>query len=334
MLAGRWMVDGYDLFEAYKIVVTEADGLDVAPKVKKRDEHDWPDESGVEVDTATTLVYDPLDIKLQCYVIESTFADAVKRINGLTVLIASSGVHLLGSSLRKRLYPILLQEISDYKRVTKANADKVVLEFSVKLRCHMPENRMGVADVVADDEVTLVIPTGKDFTVWWGDGSKTVNTLTHIYEQTGIYTVLISGTGVTSALITATGVIIDEYSYPASGDITHVDVSPTSGEAYAKALEAIAELTFSANEITESKVLTTADANKYFYSTAATDITVTFPTGITKPVVIFQKGNGVVSFVAGSGVTKSGDVKTAGQNKAIYIAPESSTHYQITGGVA
>lgn len=87
-------------------------------------------------------------------------------------------------------------------------------------------------------------------------------------------------------------------------------------------------------EIAESKILTTADAGKYFSSIAATDITVTFPQGLSKPVVIFQKGNGVVSFVDGDGVTHSGDVKTAGQNKAIFVAPESSTHYQIIGGIA
>lgn len=233
-LAGRFIIDGYDLYEAFKVVVQEAQGLDVLPKVKKRTERDWPEESGVDVDTTTDLTYEAHDIILDCYVQESTYADAVKRINGVVKLLSSDGYHLLGSQLRQRLYPVLLQEVIGYKRITPASASAVYVQFTLKLRCPLPETRIGNATVEADEEVTLVIPTAKDFTVWWGDGTVNENTLTHTYAEAGTYTVLIAGTGVTSVVIT--GINIAEFSYPATGDITHVDVSHTSEEAYQRAV--------------------------------------------------------------------------------------------------
>lgn len=229
-LAGRFIIDGYDLYEAFKVVVQEAQGLDVLPKVKKRTERDWPEESGVDVDTTTDLTYEAHDITLDCYVQESTYADAVKRINGVVKLLSSDGYHLLGSQLRQRLYPVLLQEVTGYKRITPASASAIYVQFTLKLRCPLPETRIGNATVEASGQVTLVVPTGKDFTVWWGDGTVNENTLTHTYTEAGTYTVLIAGTGVTSVVIT--GINIAEFSYPATGDITHVDVSHTSEEVW------------------------------------------------------------------------------------------------------
>lgn len=233
-LAGRFTIDGYDLYEAFKVVVQEAQGLDVLPKVKKRTEYDWQEESGVDVDATTDLTYEAHDITLDCYVKESTYADAVKRINGVVKLLSSDGFHLLGSQLRQRLYPVLLQEVTGYKRITPAISSSIYVQFTLKLRCPMPETRIGNVTVEADEEVTLVIPTDKDFTVWWGDGTVNENTLTHTYTEAGTYTVLIAGTGVTSVVIT--GINVAEFSYPATGDITHVDVSHTSEEAYQRAV--------------------------------------------------------------------------------------------------
>lgn len=233
-LAGRFIIDGYDLYEAFKVVVQEAQGLDVLPKVKKRTEYDWPEESGVDVDATTDLTYEAHDITLDCYVQESTYADAVKRINGVVKLLSSDGYHLLGSQLRQRLYPVLLQEVTGYKRITPASASAIYVQFTLKLRCPLPETRIGNATVEASGQVTLVVPTGKDFIVWWGDGTVNENTLTHTYTEAGTYTVLIAGTGVTSVVIT--GINIAEFSYPATGDITHVDVSHTSEEAYQRAV--------------------------------------------------------------------------------------------------
>lgn len=334
------MVDGYDLFEAFKVLVSEASGLDVMPKVKKREQYDWPDESGVEVDHATELVYEALEINLSCYVFESTYPDAVKRINGLLNLLAGEGLHLLGSSLRKRLYPVLLQEVSGYKRVTKAKAGEVVLEFNLKLLCPLPECRMAkVVTVMDDEEVTITIPTGKDFTIWWGDGTKSDNVLSHEYADAGTYTILMSGTGVTSALITSDKAIIDEYSYPASGDIIHVDISPTSAEAYAKAVEAIGMMEIKVENFSESFNLSADKANTIQNCTSAINVTVSIPLNesgekfLLLPVAFEQAGNGVVSIVGAEGVTVPAANKTAGQGKMIVLYEKSLNVYGIAGGV-
>lgn len=256
-LTGRFIIDGYDLYEAFRVVVQEADGLDVLPKVKKRTEYDWPEESGVDVDTTTDLTYEAHDITLDCYVQESTYADAVKRINGVVKLLSSDGLHLLGSQLRQRLYPVLLQEVTGYKRITPAHASAIYVQFTLKLRCPMPETRIGSVTVEASEQVTLAVPTGKDFTVWWGDGTVNENTLTHTYAEAGTYTVLIAGTGVTSVVIT--GINVAEFSYPATGDITHVDVSHTSEEAWQMAL-ALLQAVNDAINVADDAYTTAAEA--------------------------------------------------------------------------
>lgn len=91
-------------------------------------------------------------------------------------------------------------------------------------------------------------------------------------------------------------------------------------------------IAFEKEEITTDKVFSAADAGKYFWSIATVDITATFPAGLTKPIVIYQKGNGVVSYVDGDGVTHTGNVKTGGIGFGIHVAPETSTHYLIIGG--
>ncbi len=236
----EFIIDGYDIKEAFNIKVLSADGLDIIPKVKKRDERSWPEESGVEIDTATDLVFEAQDISLNCYVEEATYADGIKRINGLINLLADNGIHLLGSAIRNRLYPVLLQEVSSYQRRTSTNASRVAITFTVKLICHLPECRMGSAVVIEDiEQVSINANWGKEIMIWWGDGgtSAGVGLLPHTYESPGTRTILIAGTGVTSHIIPVIGsIVIDEYSYPASGDITHVDVSHTSEQTY-QALE-------------------------------------------------------------------------------------------------
>lgn len=230
----RFIVDGYDLYAAYKIIVESAEGLDVIPKVKSREQHSWPDESGVDVATNTGLIYDSMDVSLSCVVVESTYKEAIKRINGLIALLSGSGLHLLGSVTRGRLYPVLLDSISSYKRVNATSNSEVWIKFTLKLLCPLPECRMGSATVTASGAVNLNANTSKQVTVWWGDGTTSTGTgaLNHTYTNAGTYTVLIAGTGVTKSVFTTTVITIDEYSYPASGDVQNVDVSHTSEETW------------------------------------------------------------------------------------------------------
>lgn len=208
-LTGRFKIDGHDLYDEFSIFVKNASGLDVLPKVKKRDEHDWQEESGLDVDTSTEVTYEAMNITLSCIASDNTYADAVKRINSLVNILSADGYHLLYSQLRGKTYPVLLQEISDYKLLTTATASSVVLDFSVKLLCPLPELRSGSATVEAEEEVTLTIPTNKDFIIWWGDGTMDENVLKHTYTEADTYTLLIAGTGVMFANIAGTGITIN-----------------------------------------------------------------------------------------------------------------------------
>ena len=78
----------------------------------------------------------------------------------------------------------------------------------------------------------------------------------------------------------------------------------------------------------------------YYRSTGASDVNATVPpnASVAYPVgtviTIRQAGNGVVTLVAGSGVTLNGDLKTAGQNKNISAVKLDANLWDIVGGVA
>jgi hypothetical protein len=94
-------------------------------------------------------------------------------------------------------------------------------------------------------------------------------------------------------------------------------------------------ITFTIEELTGADTIVAADSGKHFYSTAASDYNLTLDSGLTHPISIFQKGNGVVTVISGSGTpTLVGNVKTGGANTAIAIVPESTTVYEVIGGVA
>ena len=231
----EYLIDGIDLLEGYNIRVIYAEGINIIPSVKEREQHDWPDESGLEIDPETELVYSALNIVLNCVVIESSYSDAIKRINGLILMLSGSGYHLLGSISRQKLYPVLYQGISDYKLETKIFANPCAIRFQIKLLCPQPELRMGSATVQASGQVSIDPETGKQAIIFWGDGSNSsgIGELTHTYTNAGTYTILVAGTGVTASVLTTTGgVVIDEYSYPASGDIQHINVSHTSEQVW------------------------------------------------------------------------------------------------------
>ena len=78
----------------------------------------------------------------------------------------------------------------------------------------------------------------------------------------------------------------------------------------------------------------------YYRSTGASDVNATVPpnASVAYPVgtviTIRQAGNGVVTLVAGSGVTLNGDLKTAGQDKNISAVKLDTNLWDIVGGVA
>ena len=218
-MVAEYKIDGYDLFTAFKISVGCAEGLDLIPKVKKRDEHSWAEDSGVQVDATTQLVYEALDISLTCYIKESTYSEALKRVNGLIKILSTSGLHILESGARNKSYPVLLDEVSNFSRFTKFNAAMAFFQFTLKLRGPLPECRNGSATVLEGGSISVNANTGRSVTVWWGDGSNSTGTglLTHIFANTGTYKQLIAGTGVTSSTFIATGVTIEDY---ASAPIT------------------------------------------------------------------------------------------------------------------
>lgn len=81
--------------------------------------------------------------------------------------------------------------------------------------------------------------------------------------------------------------------------------------------------------------LSTTDEHKYIRYTGASGINVTVPDtlAVGSVVTIRQAGAGVVTLVAGSGVTLNGNLKTAGQHSNIQIIKISAGVYDVIGGV-
>lgn len=210
---GRFLIDGVDLFTTYKIIVEKAEGLDVLPKAKKRDTHDWPDESGIAVNPSTSLYYEAMNISLQCVLVENTYAAGIKKLNGLISMLGTANFRILNSTFRGQLFPVLYEDITNIKPNGGLGKSEVAIEFTLKFICPYPERRKGVATVTAGQTATVAHGTGKEFIVWWGDGaiSKGFTTLTHTYTNAGSYTVLCAGTGMVTAVFTNTRIVMEVF---------------------------------------------------------------------------------------------------------------------------
>lgn len=213
LAAGRFLIDGVDLYTTYKVIVESVEGLDIIPKAKKRDSHDWQDESGVDISPTTALVYEPMSISLRCKLVESSYTTGVKKLNGLISVLSAVNHRILNSTFRGQLFPVLYDEVSDLKPIGGLSRSEVVLSFTIKLTCPYPERRKGVATVTAGQTATVAHGTGKEFIVWWGDGtfSKGFTTLTHTYTNAGTYTVLAAGTGMATAVFTNTRIVMEAF---------------------------------------------------------------------------------------------------------------------------
>jgi len=211
MLSGRFTVDGVDLYDIYKFIVEKADGLDVLPKPKKRTTYDWADESGVEVDPATDLVFESMGITLTGRVVGNSYSLGMSKVNALLALISKDGFHLLKSGFRNKVYPVLLED-STAKPLFGLTRQEVVIDLTLKLTCPFPERRQGAATVTALQAVAVRVDTGKEFSVWWGDGSmdKGFNELTHEYQAGNTYPVLVAGTGITWATFDNDSVVMED----------------------------------------------------------------------------------------------------------------------------
>lgn len=213
-MASQFLIDGYSL-DVFNVKVSAVEGLDIVPKVKERTKHSWPDESGVAVDTSTDITYEAVTFSLKCRIKDSSYKDAVKRFNGLVALLSGDGYHLLGSITRGKLYPVVLDEVTGYKQLTATSANPVWIEFTLKLLCPLPECRMGSATVDINRTVSIDANTGKQITVFWGNGdvSKGTGLITYTYPSAGTYQIVVAGTGLILATPTTVGVTIDDYYY-------------------------------------------------------------------------------------------------------------------------
>lgn len=83
------------------------------------------------------------------------------------------------------------------------------------------------------------------------------------------------------------------------------------------------------DETSGNKTWDDTNSDTYYSDISAAAYTITLDSGITKPIMLFQKGVGEGTFVAGSGVTLVGDDLKTTQNDAVMVYPFSNTEYHI-----
>ena len=89
------------------------------------------------------------------------------------------------------------------------------------------------------------------------------------------------------------------------------------------------------SEITSSSTLTAGHANKYIPVNSASDLNITIDGSVfdtNDPVVLEQTGNGIITVVAGSGMTLNGPLWSWGQYSTITIFFKSATVATVIGG--
>ncbi len=135
-MTGLWKINDTDIYATYGAAILRGsyNELLAPPKPRKRLEHEYTDQNGVSVDTATPLTYEPkrFNIKIGIYA-KSTY-QFWTNYNALIAAMAKPGTFSLYIADLGRSYELIYEGATVTKKVTPIlNAQHIAVELSVAL---------------------------------------------------------------------------------------------------------------------------------------------------------------------------------------------------------
>lgn len=206
----------YKDFKNWDIYVSDSKGLLDRPKIKAPYSIDWPDYHGEIIDLDSKRI-EAREITLECFMKASGKIDFVNKLNDFLDVFSQDGTQ----RLMVDIHPTkpLLYEVYNESGIAidkRWNDNLMVGTFSLKLKEPDPVKRIVRHQRISDDTKTLAITltSEKAITIYWGDGTKSEDvygtgvTVTHTYNNNGIYYAILCGVIEDITNFTTNGIIV------------------------------------------------------------------------------------------------------------------------------
>ena len=195
----EFYIDNTDVLVNYGIFITKSKGEQDPLKVKINTAHDWEDEHGTDLDLIDTF-YDDRKIQLILAVKATSKISFEDNVHDFLEMLIQPELRLLKFSWLRRAFMVYLESGVSMKRYTHWNDVLMVGQFGINLVCPVPVNRQWINTfTVLQTDVTIdTVDPDEQFTVFWGDGTKTVVTenngaVSSTYGSAGTYQIIVAG---------------------------------------------------------------------------------------------------------------------------------------------
>lgn len=132
--ANMYIMDGQDLWTAYGVFVEQGSNSFLKfPERKESISNNWPDQQGLDIDTATPF-FRERNIVLNCGIIADSENDFWTKYHGFLNHLMQPGLRVLSVIELGRAYRVIYQKCSDFSRFTRIKTvNKIAAKFVLEL---------------------------------------------------------------------------------------------------------------------------------------------------------------------------------------------------------
>lgn len=191
-------------FKTFGVQVSDSSGI--VGQLEKKDglTVDWDDYHGKVRDTSRPR-YKERNIQLSCFIEGVGRSEFLGRLNEFMAEFDASGTQRLkveyDGPAKPLVYEVYQKKAADVtKKWARYNRELMVGTFKIELEEDEPVKRvLRYVAAQANSQVSIGFTSNRMLSVYWGDGTRTVNasgtsqTLTHTYAQAGEYDIIIAG---------------------------------------------------------------------------------------------------------------------------------------------
>lgn len=196
----NYYIDNIDIKATYGVFISSSVGLISRPKPKRPAARTWSEYNGEIPDLAST-VYEPRDIKLECFMKAESRDQYLTKVNGFLDLFEQGRtVRLMvdAGATKPLVFEVFLNAQVEFEK--SFDIGQQIGTFTLNLREPEPVKRvLNFEAVTGAKDVTITMTTAKLVNIYWGDGtvtqdvSGTNKATTHTYANNGLYYIVITG---------------------------------------------------------------------------------------------------------------------------------------------
>lgn len=133
------------------------------PKPKERYVYDWMDQSGLERDTTSPIVYEKATYNIGCYLVANDIADLFKKRTDVIEILSNPAGFILKSNTLGKSFKLYYMDSTGFNTLTSVNTNgKIYCEFILVLE---NDYEGTINEFYLADETSLIVTEDGDYIV-------------------------------------------------------------------------------------------------------------------------------------------------------------------------